>query len=170
MTAGLQIAWKFTILLLRVGTVGSHTVPCVGVLVRNLELEHSLYDESLRNMHATKQTKQSTWPWLRALEGESQLLKSPWLLFMYHAHSTQCWAPALCSLLEARMKTCSCPVEWALSWTVLRFLSRERPFPPQPTLPSCPQTSIGTGSLNFWHTWASLSLHTQAVPLNSPGA
>lgn len=29
----------------------------------------------------------------------------------------------------SRMKTCSCPVEWALSWAVLPFLSRERPFP-----------------------------------------
>lgn len=55
MTAGVQISWKFNILLLRAGTKGFHTLPHGGVLVRNLELEHSLSDDSLRNIHITKQ-------------------------------------------------------------------------------------------------------------------
>lgn len=47
---------------------------------------------------------------LRAREGESQLLQSPWLLCMYHAFSRYCWALAVCSLWKQDWKPAAAPL------------------------------------------------------------
>lgn len=156
---------------MRAGTKGSHTARYIGFLVRNLGLEHSLFNESLKNIHITKnKTKQNTLPLLRGQVGESEPLKSACLLFMCSACTAELLLFALSGSTYSRIKTCSCPVEWVLSWAVFRFLSRGCSFPPQPTLPpSCPHPSICTESLNC-PPWAPLSLHMRAVPLNSSGA